>query len=682
MKLFYQPNRCFSQLICMFVVLLFAARNAYAGDLQVSDWLYFEDSAQIQQPLAALQVFSRGEALAEGEQRGLIRSYKPPFNVGNVDKYFWFHSRLQNNSEQAQMLRLLAALPYRQLLNAYVVDQQQVKHVLQEGVNNVFQDRAYPHRWQISSQFSLPPVHAVDLVVQYHAVGSSYLPLDVIDEIRLMEIVKDDTVSAALFYSFSIAAILLFLLFGIAMQDRTSMLYAALFSIALLMLSAMEGYAFMYLWPGLPRWNHFSSVVIAYLFCSFGFYVAYKAVEPSQQKRVLPAAVLNLFLALSVTAFVMALLTYFLPFVFMVNMTSLFVALMFVAHAYAIYGWARARPERLLKRNVIAMISAVLIAVSVVVLVLLSLNLSIFPAYVYVHSSRIIFILAGLATMATIISHVSGLRRDYEESLQQAVTAANREAEINRELYEAEQRYNQVKALASLRQQQLAEASHDMRQPLVSLRSTIDTITQDHAPQLKEQLANAFSYLENLCNTYLRETRPQTSNDTAADLSDSQPAQEYYNEHHDTKPYPVKLVLETVHRMFESDANSNDIELKVQPSSLMISPDATIVMRIVSNLVANAIKHAGKGKVVLGVRRRQGASSKDAAIVVADNGAGITPEMLATITQAYEKGPESTGEGLGLAICKQLAEQHGMRLEISSEKGKGTCCQLYLHAWQ
>ena len=142
----------------------------------------------------------------------------------------------------------------------------------------------------------------------------------------------------------------------------------------------------------------------------------------------------------------------------------------------------------------------------------------------------------------------------------------------------------------------------------------------------------------------------------------------------------MKLVLETVHRMFESEARANDIELRVQPSSLSITPEATIVMRIVSNLVANAIKHAGQGKIVLGVRRRHSGESKTISIVVADNGAGISPEMMETIMQAYHKGPESGGEGLGFAICKQPAEQHGMRLDISSEQGKGTCCQPYLDA--
>lgn len=134
--------------------------------------------------------------------------------------------------------------------------------------------------------------------------------------------------------------------------------------------------------------------------------------------------------------------------------------------------------------------------------------------------------------------------------------------------------------------------------------------------------------------------------------------------------------------MFESDARTNDIELKVQPSSVLISPEATIVMHIISNLVANAIKHAAKGKIVLGVRRRQAGQSKATSMVVADNGVGVRSRRMETISDAYEKNLESNGEGLGLAICKQLVKQHGMCLDISSKQGEGTCCQLYPNAWR
>lgn len=94
-------------------------------------------------------------------------------------------------------------------------------------------------------------------VIPYsYFICAVFLPLEVVDEIQLLQIVKDDMVSAVLFYGFSFATVLLFLLFGMAMQDRTSVLYAALFSIALPMLPAMEGYAFYCsLYPGFREFH-------------------------------------------------------------------------------------------------------------------------------------------------------------------------------------------------------------------------------------------------------------------------------------------------------------------------------------------------------------------------------------------------------------------------------------------
>lgn len=73
--------------------------------------------------------------------------------------------------------------------------------------------------------------------------------------------------------------------------------------------------------------------------------------------------------------------------------------------------------------------------------------------------------------------------------------------------------------------------------------------------------------------------------------------------------------------------------------------------------------------------RRKTGQSKSTVIVVADSGPGISSEMMETIMLVYEERPESSGQGLGLAIFKQLVEQYGMRLEIGSIQGEGTCCR-------
>jgi signal transduction histidine kinase len=99
-------------------------------------------------------------------------------------------------------------------------------------------------------------------------------------------------------------------------------------------------------------------------------------------------------------------------------------------------------------------------------------------------------------------------------------------------------------------------------------------------------------------------------------------------------------------------------------------------MRIFSNLIANAIMHADCSNITLAISHRDNTS----VLQVRDDGSGIDDDTLANITMAYKKGPASDGEGLGLAICSQLAESLGMTLHITSDKGKGTVCSIEIPA--
>lgn len=60
-------------------------------------------------------------------------------------------------------------------------------------------------------------------------------------------------------------------------------------------------------------------------------------------------------------------------------------------------------------------------------------------------------------------------------------------------------------------------------------------------------------------------------------------------------------------------------------------------------------------------------------IVIQDNGKGIEPEMLATVTDPFTTSRKSRKVGMGLALFKQNAEQTGGGLTIISTPGKGTC---------
>ena len=66
-------------------------------------------------------------------------------------------------------------------------------------------------------------------------------------------------------------------------------------------------------------------------------------------------------------------------------------------------------------------------------------------------------------------------------------------------------------------------------------------------------------------------------------------------------------------------------------------------------------------------------------VEIIDTGAGIAPEDLARVVEHFfTTKTEGKGTGLGLPICRRIAKEHGGKLEIASEPGKGTTVRVVL----
>ena len=70
-------------------------------------------------------------------------------------------------------------------------------------------------------------------------------------------------------------------------------------------------------------------------------------------------------------------------------------------------------------------------------------------------------------------------------------------------------------------------------------------------------------------------------------------------------------------------------------------------------------------------------------LTVADHGCGIPPEQLARVTEPFymvdkSRARKQGGSGLGLALCKRIAEVHGSTLQIDSAPGQGTRVTVWL----
>src|SRR5205807_2470816 len=118
----------------------------------------------------------------------------------------------------------------------------------------------------------------------------------------------------------------------------------------------------------------------------------------------------------------------------------------------------------------------------------------------------------------------------------------------------------------------------------------------------------------------------------------------------------------------------------------VLQGDGGRIRQIISNLVTNAIKFTEKGEVaVQAVLKTRTPVSAIVLITVRDTGIGIPPERHEAVFESFTQVDGSTtrkygGTGLGLTICKQLAQIMGGQIWVESEGGQGStfCIELPL----
>lgn len=126
-------------------------------------------------------------------------------------------------------------------------------------------------------------------------------------------------------------------------------------------------------------------------------------------------------------------------------------------------------------------------------------------------------------------------------------------------------------------------------------------------------------------------------------------------------------------------AKLRGVRVTLTPGSLPpLRHDPEQVERMVANLVLNAIEAApdqGRVEITTGVAAAPAAAAK---IEVRDNGAGIPAAQLAQIFRPFFTTKGERGNGLGLPMCRRIAEMHGGRVEVHSQVGRGSTFTILL----
>lgn len=144
---------------------------------------------------------------------------------------------------------------------------------------------------------------------------------------------------------------------------------------------------------------------------------------------------------------------------------------------------------------------------------------------------------------------------------------------------------------------------------------------------------------------------------------------------------PLEGALQEVLATIRPQAAAKSQRLRVSAvDDLILEADRVRVKEILYNLLSNAVKFTGEGGAISVTVEPAG---EFAAVAVEDSGIGIAREQQAAVFDAFHQVGSTTkgvreGTGLGLAITRHLVEQHGGRLSLQSEPGRGSCFRFTL----
>jgi signal transduction histidine kinase len=142
------------------------------------------------------------------------------------------------------------------------------------------------------------------------------------------------------------------------------------------------------------------------------------------------------------------------------------------------------------------------------------------------------------------------------------------------------------------------------------------------------------------------------------------------------QPIELNQLLEELVDFFTPQAQVHRVQLRLRraPNDVVAPVDAKLIKQAVLNLMLNAIQAMPSGgELILSLSNSDG----EAIIDVIDTGSGIAPDAMDKIFQAYYSTKRG-GTGLGLAMAKRITEEHGGRLTVQSEPGKGSNFKLHL----
>ncbi len=144
----------------------------------------------------------------------------------------------------------------------------------------------------------------------------------------------------------------------------------------------------------------------------------------------------------------------------------------------------------------------------------------------------------------------------------------------------------------------------------------------------------------------------------------------FESQHKPSDPVDVSLVLKKSVAYYKELSESKKVTIHLEVEPFIFAIDETKLSMLFGNLISNAIKYSMPNSKI-DIHLKGGLFS------ICDEGIGIEEEKLMQIFERYNRQTEYAGGfGIGLSIVKKVSKEYGIGIDVSSEKGKGTCFRL------
>lgn len=211
-----------------------------------------------------------------------------------------------------------------------------------------------------------------------------------------------------------------------------------------------------------------------------------------------------------------------------------------------------------------------------------------------------------------------------------------------------------------------AAASHELRTPLTVMKGELEvTLRRPRtAEEYRETLQTHLRTIDDMTHTV--EELLMLARGEAVDATV------------EWKPVDMSALVRDGAKPFQTLASGKGVKIEIQTDGpAWVRGERRLLERIITNLLENALKHLDEhGIVQVSVER----GNNQIRLRVKDNGPGIPPEELSQLFDRFFRPRPSAngGSGLGLGLCRWIAEVHRGRIEATSAEGQGATFTVWL----